>query len=288
MFTDFATSSTASMCGNLVTHPFETIKVRQVIYGKPVIYTVKHLIKTEGFGALYKGLSSALLRAVISGSGRLAGFNQLKRIAIENNLGLTETGQNSPSEFPLRAALSISGAGIATVIASPVDLIRTIQAKSTGKSSAPSIYAVGKSVIKANGNGIKGLWNGTGALLGRTFTFNAAQLLSYDSAKLFVANKLNVEESNVQAHVGGSIIAGFFATVASSPFENIKTRMQAEAGNSGNKRETMQMIIKMYQEDGFKVYFRGFLPLYMKIAPHTLVTFVVMEQLRILFDVKSY
>ena len=52
---DFFAASAASISSNLVTHPFETIKVRQVIYGKPIIYTVKHLIQTEGVKALYKG-----------------------------------------------------------------------------------------------------------------------------------------------------------------------------------------------------------------------------------------
>ncbi len=282
---DFFAASAASISSNLVTHPFETIKVRQVIYGKPIIYTVKHLIQTEGVKALYKGLSSAVLRAAISGAGRLGAFNQLKRIAIEKKY-LTSSGKNNPSEFPLRSTLAIFGACIATFVASPVDLIRTVQAKSTGTSSAPSIYAVGKSVVK--NHGIKGLWNGTGALLGRSATFNFAQLLSYDSAKQFAANKLNVDESNVKAHVGGSVIAGFFATVASCPFENIKTRMQAEAERKSGVNNLGQMIMKMYKEDGFKIYFRGFGPLYMKIAPHTLCCFVVLEQLRLTFNIKSY
>ena len=66
----------------------ENIKVRQMLHRSastgsrpPTSLSVARRIVTEdGVSALYKGLSPALVRAVISGGGRLAGYNCLKGV----------------------------------------------------------------------------------------------------------------------------------------------------------------------------------------------------------------
>ena len=63
------------------------IKVRQMLStastSPTTLDVARQVIHHEGVGALYKGLPAALLRAVISGGGRLTGYNQLKAVAIQ-------------------------------------------------------------------------------------------------------------------------------------------------------------------------------------------------------------
>lgn len=78
---DLLSTSLACIAANLVTHPLEMLKVRQQlgVHGATSLPTLtKHIVKTEGVKALYKGLSAGLIRAVVSGGGRLTIYNQLK------------------------------------------------------------------------------------------------------------------------------------------------------------------------------------------------------------------
>jgi hypothetical protein len=78
---DFVSTSLACVSANLVTHPLEMLKVRQQVSVVPSLsFTAltQKIVKTEGTKALYKGLSAGLVRAVVSGGGRLTIYNQLK------------------------------------------------------------------------------------------------------------------------------------------------------------------------------------------------------------------
>ncbi len=84
---DFLATSTACAFANVVTHPLETIKVRQVLHVGHCPSTISLLFsisRSEGVLALYKGLSPAILRAVISGGGRLTGYNYLKDVSYKS------------------------------------------------------------------------------------------------------------------------------------------------------------------------------------------------------------
>merc|ERR1712232_819571 len=114
----------------------------------------------EGMGALYKGLPAGLMRAVISGGGRLFAYNGLKAACISNGLlhplsTQLASAKASASSFDqvlqvaLRASLaSIAGCG-AQLVAAPMDLIRTQQSACTGK--AENMWVTGRAVVQAHG-----------------------------------------------------------------------------------------------------------------------------------------
>ena len=156
----------------------QTIKTRQVLQGGTTISLIQGIVKNEGVSGMYKGISPALLRAVISGGGRLAGYNFLKNRAIKMG-ALNPSGAATASEIPLRGVLAISAAVTAQLIAAPLDLIRTRQSMSA--ETSPSMQRVVKEILASHG--VRGLFAGTTALLGRTVTFNFGQLLTYDAAR---------------------------------------------------------------------------------------------------------
>jgi hypothetical protein len=124
-------------------------------------------------------------------------------------------------------------------------------------------------------------------LLGRTITFNVAQLLTYDAAKQ-QAMVLFETNNNVLAAIPASAAAGFAATIASCPAENIKTVVHASTHGSdhaptpgssnnasgwvlrqagGGRMSMAQTIGWMYRQHGLAVFWRGWLPLYVKLGP---------------------
>uniref|UniRef100_A0A7S3V2K3 Uncharacterized protein n=1 Tax=Aplanochytrium stocchinoi TaxID=215587 RepID=A0A7S3V2K3_9STRA len=278
---DFGAASSASIIANLVTHPLENIKVRQIQYGTSVPTVFKEIVRNEGFSSLYRGMNAALIRAVISGGGRLTGFNTLKQVAIQHNI-LILNGNDGIYEVTIRALLATISACTAQYVSAPFDLIRTRQAAFKGTEGTPSMYSIVRTVIREHG--LKGLFSGSSALMGRAITFNIAQLLTYDESKRQVVSYCDsLNENGLATHVLASMCAGLAATTASSPFENIKTLMQISEKKTG----VVEITYQLYATRGLAAFFRGWLPLYFKIAPHTIIVFVVMERLRLVLGVKS-
>ena len=67
------------------------------------------------------------------------------------------------------------------------------------------------------------------------------------------------------------MISGFFATAFSAPAENLKTVQQARP------EQRLARSLSTVAKQGI---FRGFLPLYLKVGPHTFVVFCVLEAIR--------
>lgn len=271
VFIDLCLTGTASIVANLFTHPLETIKVRQMVSGGSSLTVGYTLVKHEGWLALYKGINAALVRAVISGGGRLTGYDFLKQVAIQRNI---LSPQPTVSELPLRGAMAVTAACFAQYVAAPVDLVRTRQAMYKGPiADAPSILAVARKVVAQDG--FRGLFAGSSALMGRAASFNIAQLLTYDECKYQAVLHLGLRPDSVVTHVVAASGAGLAATTASAPFENVKTYSQLHG-----KAPISHSIRSIYASAGIMGFFRGWTPLYLKIAPHSLIVFVTMEFLR--------
>ncbi len=293
-------ASAAASCGaciaaNIVTHPLETIKTRQQLPGavsESFMRVARQVAKTEGVAALYKGVTAAAARAVVSGGGRLEAYSFLKRHALR--AGVISAGAPA-REMPVLGVMAVSAGCFAAFLGSPLDLIRTRQAAFQGPyEQCPSMVRIGANIVRREG-GPRGLFAGSMALMGRAASFNLGQLVSYDLAKARVVRSTGLVETDSAAHVASSMCAGLVATCMSCPFENVKTEMQLTSnrkrGGSGGGSSVMTMprlIHSMYRLGGVGHFFRGFAPLYLKIAPHTLIVFVVAERLRTLFGVHTF
>ena len=208
---DFVASSTAACAANCVTHPSENIKVRQMLHRRSLtggrlpssLSVAKQIVAEDGVSALYKGLNPALVRAVISGGGRLAGYNGLKG-ACERSGWLTPNGGEGAAaktrQQLIKAALAVVASCSAQLAAAPADLLRTRQGAHRGSlASCPSMTSLAKQIIAAEGVG--GLFAGSSALMGRAASFNISQLLTYDTAKSAAHLNLGLSPNSVGAHV---------------------------------------------------------------------------------------
>lgn len=199
-FADFTATSLACVVANLFTHPFEMLKVRQQIYASAsktsaepnLIRLIAEIARTEGpIRPFYSGLSAGLWRAVISGGGRLALYNQFKLVLGEDRM--------AQSGVATRISLGVLAGGLAAVFAVPFDLVRTRQqsfkqsspaaATSSSATSAPGMFQVIRDIV--NKEGVRGLWAGSSATFVRQAIFTAAQFTSYDQAKLFAIRQSN-------------------------------------------------------------------------------------------------
>lgn len=182
----------------------------------------------------------------------------------------------------IRVIMGMSAGLIAAFFATPFDFIRTVQQAHVG--AERSALGVVREVTHTEG--IRAMWSGCSALLARAAVFTAAQLVSYDEAKLWVSKSTGYDTEAVPTHMMASLISGLFTTVATSPLEMVKTHMQMST-KKGGKVTFISSASTVLRTEGIFAFWRGFTPLYLKIAPHTFIVLVLTEQFRAFFSVKQ-
>lgn len=55
--------------------------------------------------------------------------------------------------------------------------------------------------------------------------------------------------------------------------------------NSGQNQRATQCIRELYNDSGLFGFFKGYVPAFIRLAPHTILTFIFLEQLRLNFGI---
>ena len=77
-----------------------------------------------------------------------------------------------------------------------------------------------------------------------------------------------------KTHFAASVAAGFVATTVCSPVDVLKTRLM-----SAKQREGLWALLKgVWRREGFAWMFKGWVPSFVRLGPHTVVTFLALEQ----------
>lgn len=180
------------------------------------------------------------------------------------------------------AAGAISGT-IGSAIATPTDLVKVrFQAVGPGqKSKYRHTFHAFWTIARTEG--IRGLWTGVGPTVQRAAILTAAQIPSYDHTKHTLLNAQLMEEGPA-LHGVSSVIAGFVTALSTSPFDVVKTRMMNQKKHTSGAplvyKNTLHCIGKIIRHEGILGLYKGFIPNWMRIGPHTIVTFFVFERLR--------
>ena len=121
--------------------------------------------------------------------------------------------------------------------------------------------------------GWRALFRGVGPNSARAALMTASQLASYDSIKQAILAKTRLRD-DLNTHFLSSIAAGFIATTICSPVDVIKTKIM-----SAKQKESMiALLVKIYRKEGVSWMFRGWVPSFIRLGPHTVTTFVFLEQ----------
>ena len=107
----------------------------------------------------------------------------------------------------------------------------------------------------------------------RAVLMTASQLASYDGFKRVLLENTTLED-NLTTHFSASFMAGFVATTVCSPVDVIKTRVMS-AKHSEN---LLVLLKKTIANEGVGWMFRGWVPSFVRLGPHTIATFLFLEQ----------
>ena len=165
---------------------------------------------------------------------------------------------------------------VGALLSNPADLLKIRMQAGNGHRRLRDLAA---DVIQKEG--IKGLYRGVSANVQRAIVLTATQLPSYDHTKHTLLSFNNKE--SILLHFVCSMVAGLCSATTTSPIDVIKTRLMSQLSSSNRRyTSTWDCFYKTVQGEGFGALYKGWFANWMRIGPHTIVTFVVLEQLRLI------
>jgi hypothetical protein len=244
---------------------------KDIILLFPILFPFEHTFKLKTYKFLF---SIRLLFGFKSyGSLRYGLYSPIKDL-----LAPGVAKNDLPIGYKILAG-GLSGT-IAQAAANPCDLVKV---RMISHSSAPPpeyrwfITAL-KHVVKAEG--VKGLYRGVGANVGRASTLAAAEMASYDQIKPWMKTKFQFTEG-LPLHAATASCSGFIAAFVANPFDVCKSRvMKDDAGRYKGMTDCFRQTLK---EEGITSFWKGFIPAWARVGPRVVICFVVMEQLKLRF-----
>ena len=120
------------------------------------------------------------------------------------------------------------------------------------------------------------MFSGATMASSRGMLVTIGQLACYDEIK-FQMIKTKYFRDNLVTHFSSSLLAGLIATVITMPFDVLKTRlMNAKPGEYSGIIDCARGVLKV----GPSGFFKGFVPAFVRLGPHTVLTFIFLEQLK--------
>lgn len=126
-------------------------------------------------------------------------------------------------------------------------------------------------------DGVNVLFRGLSMNVLRSMVLNVSQLAAYDSFKTALLS-LGFFEEGPLLHTAASFCAGTAATIACTPVDVVKSRIQNAKGKGLG---VSSVIADAMKKDGPTVFFRGFLPAWTRLQPQTTLLFLFFEQYKV-------
>lgn len=276
----FLLGGSAGMGACFVVQPLDLVKNRMQLSGqkeyRSSFHALKSVIANEGFFAIYNGLSAGLLRQATYTTTRLGVYTWL----IEH----FSTEKKTPS-FAAKAVIGLTAGAIGSFVGTPAE-VALIRMCADGR-LPPEQQRRYKNVMDAlirvvKEEGVFTLWRGCGPTVLRAMVVNAAQLATYSQAKEAL---LKYMTDGIALHFAASMISGLVTTIASMPVDIAKTRIQNMRIIDGKPeyRGALDVWSKIIRNEGIFALWKGFTPYYFRLGPHTVLTFVFLEQLNSLY-----
>ncbi|XP_058809671.1 mitochondrial 2-oxoglutarate/malate carrier protein-like [Phymastichus coffea] len=271
----FLIGGTSGMAATCFVQPLDLIKNRMQLSGTKTstVQVISSIMKNEGLMAMYSGLSAGLMRQATYTTTRLGIYTWLFELA-------SKDGQPN---FLTKAGLGMVAGCIGAFVGTPAE-VALIRMTADGRLALADRRNY-KNVFDAlfrmtREEGIFTLWRGAIPTMGRAMVVNAAQLASYSQAKQALLETGYFEE-NITLHFASSMISGLVTTAASMPVDIAKTRIQNMKTINGKPEYSgaIDVLTKVVRNEGLFALWKGFFPYYARLGPHTVLTFIFLEQM---------
>lgn len=293
---EFTLGALAAVGATLFTNPIEVLKTRFQLQGelqqrgqyrvhyRNFLHAGYVIVRTEGLFGLQKGLVPALGHQILMNGVRLGGFHYL---AEEKKLNLKYNGEISFVHTAMIGAVT----GVASAYSgSPFYLVKVrMQAQTTEAIAVGTQHKVSGTADAFTQiwrqEGIAGLWRGANGSVPRLAVASAGQLSTFSLAKEYIAtNKYYPIEYGLLNSFLASILGGIVIAVTMNPFDVISTRLYNQGVDSQGRgliySSYFDCVSKMWKTEGFGGFYKGIVPGFLRIGPHTMLSLIFWDRLK--------
>ena len=238
-------------------------------FGLLVYSYMKHVVKTEGFFGLYKGLVPNLMGIAPSRAVYFAVYSKTKSY-------LTTTHLANSSWTHMLSALSASWS--VSTLTNPIWFVKTrmqLDLSSTGQQR--KITDVVKEVFKSEGIG--GFYRGLCAsYVGASETM--IYFVLYERMKLMMGATHDNEKLSPLGYITSAFVSKCTATIAVYPHEVVRTRLRQESVKDAKDKlykGFMQTLRKVYKDEKWAGLYGGMGAHLMRQVPNTVIMFFTYE-----------
>lgn len=277
LFLDWLSGGSANAITSAILHPMDVSKTRMQAtqnYERSVLSNIASLYRETGniSGLWRPGLTASMLRELLY-SGPRAGFYVPLRDALMNRFD----SSGSTCSLFCKILTAMCTGTLGAILANPADVIKIrLMVNPHAYSSVLNGF---HKIIKTEG--ISGLYKGVIPSTLRGAFIAAGELATYDHTKELLKFYSSISEG-FTLHAIASLITGLVATTVAAPFDMIKTR----AMNSTESINPVRVVISVIRYEGTLALFRGWLPAYLRLGPHALICFPLLENIRYSFGLK--
>jgi len=227
-------SSAGAAC---CTHPLDLLKVhlqtgsgvaskaKDAVIKQEKINLLGHvakIVRSQGFLALYNGLSASLLRQLTYSTTRFGIYDVAKKQVAPNW---------EPIPFPTLLAIASFAGGCGGIVGTPGDMIN-VRMQNDIKlpvDQRRNYRHAGDGVLRVfREEGVSKLFNGVEWAAPRAALMTIGQLVFYDVGKRQLL-KTKYFKDNLVTHFASSLFAGTMATIITQPLDVLKTRSMNES-----------------------------------------------------------
>ncbi|XP_034567987.1 mitochondrial dicarboxylate carrier [Notolabrus celidotus] len=268
-------SSSAATC---LTHPLDLIKVhlqtQQEVRVRMIGMTV-NVVRREGVLGLYSGLSASLCRQMTYSLTRFAIYETVRDKMHRENKGLMP--------FYQKVLLGAFGGLAGGFVGTPADLVNVRMqndVKLPVELRRNYVHALDGLLRVWREEGLRNLFSGATLASSRGALVSVGQLSCYDQSKQLVLATGYLTD-NILTHFLASVFAGGCATILCQPLDVVKTRLMSSEQEYRGVFHCLAETAKL----GPKAFYKGLVPAAIRLIPHTVFTYLFLEQLRQRFGV---
>ncbi|CAL5868212.1 uncharacterized protein PFLUO_LOCUS2436 [Penicillium psychrofluorescens] len=241
-----------------------------------MVSTFAHIVRNNGVTGLYSGLSAAVLRQLTYSTTRFGIYEELKQHFASPS---PNSSTSSPGLFTLLGMACASGF-IGGFAGNPADVLNVRMQHDAALPPAQRRnykHALHGLVQMTRTEGVRSLFRGVWPNSTRAVLMTASQLTSYDTFKKLCMEKAGMAD-NLATHFTASLMAGFVATTVCSPVDVIKTRVMTASPAASRGHNMLGLLRDICRKEGLAWTFRGWVPSFIRLGPHTIATFIFLEE----------
>ncbi|KAH8286330.1 hypothetical protein KR054_007045 [Drosophila jambulina] len=276
----YVMGGSSAMLATSLTQPLDLVKTRMQLSGtlgipeyKTSWEVLSRVFKGEGMISLYNGLGAGLLRQ--------ASYTTAKMGLYQMELNWYRKSFDTDPSLVASLVMGIAAGGFGAMFGNPADvaMVRMMADNRLPSSERRKYKNVGDAFVRiVKDEGVLTLWRGCLPTVGRAMIVNMVQLASYSQLKKQFHGHL---DEGWTLQFGAAMVAGLLSTAASLPLDLAKTRIQQMRLIEGKPEYsgTLDVLMKVLKNEGFLAMWKGFTPHLCRVAPHTVLSFVFLEQM---------